>query len=91
MWRDGTSIPGGAAWRASIEDGIRSTDAFLVLLSPNVVESPRYLREELDFARSADRPIIPVYLKMIERLPEGFGLTLGGVERIDLFPSSHAG
>jgi len=91
VWRDDKSIPGGAAWRASIEHGIRSTDAFLVLLSPSVVDSPRYLREELDFARSADRPIVPVHLKPVETLPEGFGLTLSGVERIDLYPSFDRG
>lgn len=91
VWRDVESIPGGSAWRASIEDGIRSTDAFLLLLSPNVARNPRYPREELDFARTSDRPIIPIYVKSVSALPEGFGLTLGGLEAIDLFPSFDAG
>jgi hypothetical protein len=91
VWRDVESIAGGSAWRASIERGIRSTDAFILLMSPSVARSPRYPGEELDFARSADKPIIPVYLKAVATLPDGFGLTLGGIERINLYPSFEAG
>ena len=91
VWRDVESIPGGSAWRASIERGIRSTEAFVLLMSPSVARSPRYPGEELEFARSADKPIIPVYVKAVATLPDGFGLTLGGIERIDLHPSFEAG
>ncbi len=60
-------------------------------MSPSVARSPRYPGEELEFARSADKPIIPVYVKAVATLPDGFGLTLGGIERIDLYPSFEAG
>lgn len=91
IWRDVTSIPGGAVWRASIEKGIADSDVFVMLLSPAVVESPDYAREELDCARGFDKPIIPVYLAAVPKLPGGFTLTLSGRQRVDLFPSFAAG
>ncbi len=91
LWRDVSSIPGGADWSAAIEQGIRAADTFLILMSPNVVRSPNYARDELGFARKHDKTILPVYLKPVKKLPDGFELTLSGIEHIELFPSFEAG
>jgi hypothetical protein len=91
VWRDVTSIPGGADWRASIEKGIVDSDAFVMLISHHVVEGPDYAREELDCARHYDKPIMPVYLAAVAELPNGFNLTLSGRQRIDLYPSFRIG
>lgn len=87
VWQDETSVPGGAFWRAEIEKGIRGTDTFVILLSSAVLRAPDYPRQELDLARHHDRMIVPVRVRPMKELPEGFALTLSGIERIDLFPS----
>jgi TIR domain len=93
VWQDvdPRAIPGGARWRASIEQGIRQSDVFVLLLSPNVVANPKHPREELEFADSAGKELRPVYLKPLKELPDGFGLVLGGVEHVCLFPSVEVG
>jgi len=66
IWQDVSSIAGGADWRASIEQGIRAADTFLLILSPQLVRSPKYAREELDFARKHDKALLPVYAKPVK-------------------------
>lgn len=91
IWQDVSSIAGGADWRASIEQGIRAADTFLLILSPQLVRSPKYAREELDFAHKHDKALLPVYAKPVKELPDGFALTLSGIEYVELFPSFEQG
>jgi TIR domain len=91
VWLDTTSIPGGDDWRASIVKGIRSADVFVILISPNMAQSPEHAYEELTLARRAEKKIIPVYLKPTKTLPEGFELILSGKQRIDLSGGFQAG
>jgi TIR domain len=91
IWRDTSSIPGAADYRASIEQGIRNCDMFVVLLSPNVMKNPAKVTEELQLADSKDKPILPVFLRKTPALPEGAELILTGKERIDIFPDFGAG
>jgi TIR domain len=91
IWQDVSSIAGGADWRASIEQGIRAADTFLLILSPQLVRSPKYAREELDFAHKHDKALLPVYAKPVKQLPDGFALTLSGIEYVELFPSFEQG
>jgi TIR domain len=91
VWRDTDSIPGGDTWRASIEGGIRACDAVIVFLSPQVVKNPNVVLAELGVAQSMDKRIVPVRIKRMPALPDGFGLILSGTHTIDLFPDYDAG
>jgi len=52
VWRDTKDIRGGNRWRAEIEKGIKDSDIFVILLSPNLSE---YAQEELEFAHKNRR------------------------------------
>jgi hypothetical protein len=91
VWRDTDSIPGGDTWRASIEGGIRACDAVIVFLSPQVVKNPNVVLAELGVAQSMDKRIVPVRIKRMPALPDGFGLIVSGTHTIDLFPDYDAG
>lgn len=84
VWVDTTAIAGGMDWRASIEKGIDASSVFLLLMSPNAAKNPRYVRQELQYASSKDKQIIPVYLRRTPTLPDGLSLTLGGTQWISL-------
>jgi hypothetical protein len=90
VWVDTESITGGEEWSRSISRGIRDSDVFVVLISPNVARHPNSVLTELGFASSAGTRIIPVRLKRMTKLPEGFDLFLAGKQWVDLFPPNYA-
>jgi hypothetical protein len=49
----------GERIKEKLEEGIRKSDAFVIILSPTSKDS-KWVRTELDLARSAGRPVIPV-------------------------------
>jgi TIR domain len=79
VWRDTKDIRGGNRWRAEIEKGIKDSDIFVILLSPNLSE---YAQEELEFAHKNQKKIIGVWLKQRVELPEGYEIVLGGRQQI---------
>lgn len=83
---DKESIPGAADFRISIARGIRSADAFVLLLSPSVTRNPKYVRMELELAESYRKRIIPVRLRPTRTMPEGFDFVVSGLQYIDLYP-----
>lgn len=45
VWIDRRDIPPTAEWMAEIEDGIRRSDNFAFLISPDLIQSPTCLAE----------------------------------------------
>lgn len=71
-WVDLSDIPVKARWRAEIEDGIRRSDIFLFVVSPDSVASAA-CGEELDLAVRFGKQIVPLVHREVERaaMPEG--------------------
>ena len=62
-WVDHRSIPGGNRWRESIDEGLQSADAVIVVISPDSYESS-YVTYEWAFALGQDVKVIPVMLNL---------------------------
>ncbi len=88
---DKESIPGAANFRISLAGFIRSADAFVLLLSPNVTRNPKYVRMELELAASYGKKIIPVRLRPMRSMPDGFDFVVSGLQYIDLYPNFSVG
>lgn len=67
-WIDHGSIHGGELWRESIDEGIQSSEAVIVIISPNSYESP-YVTYEWAFALGLGVKIIPILLNETESHP----------------------
>jgi WD40 repeat protein len=65
LWVDWEGIPPSAEWMTEIEDGIRSADAFVFMLSPASLAST-VCRQEMDIAIALAKRLVPV---MIEDVP----------------------
>ena len=74
LWYD-RGIPGGSEWNAVLEERLASSHALLLFLSQAAVAS-KYVRREILFADSIDKPIVGVQLGEV-RLEHGLGLMLG--------------
>lgn len=61
-WIDFGSIEGGEAWRRAIETGLQNSFVFLVLLTPESVQS-LWVKYEIDQAIKMKRPIIPLLIR----------------------------
>lgn len=59
VWFDQSSIQLGEKWHDEIMEGIRDCKAFILVLSPDSVES-RYVREEVNKALELGKTIFPV-------------------------------
>lgn len=91
VWVDTSSIPGGADWRKSIQGAIEQCEVFVLLLSPNVSRSPKYVWTEVGYAESLGKCMIPVRLKKTSSLPDGFNFVLSAHNYVDLFPDFQTG
>lgn len=65
VWFDRSTIQLGQKWHDEIMDGIRECKAFIVVLSPDAVES-RYVREEVTKALELGKTIFPVIYRPAE-------------------------
>jgi Tol biopolymer transport system component len=81
VWLDRDSIEGGAAWRAAITEAIRECQAFLVVLSPNSINS-KHVSRELSLAESRNRLIVPIMYRQCD-LPASMEYHLTELQRID--------
>ena len=61
MWRDQERIRVGAEFGIEIEQAIRRADAIVVLITNNVGRSA-WVRNEIEYAKYAKKPIIPLLL-----------------------------
>jgi hypothetical protein len=59
VWFDQSSIEIGEDWHEEIMEGIRDCKAFILVLSPDAMDS-RYVREEVNKALELGKPIFPI-------------------------------
>jgi|GEM_PF-663488 len=64
-WVDWEDIPASAEWLREIQDGIDSTDAFLLVLSPDSVRS-EVCAQELDHAIERRKRILPILHREVD-------------------------
>ena len=80
VWYD-RGIPGGAEWDAMIEDRVTRCILLVTFISPKSVDS-KWVRREIKFADSLNKPILAIRLETTE-LKEGLGLVLNQYQMID--------
>ena len=74
MWYD-KGIPGGAEWDAVIEERLRRSAVLLLFVSSNAVQS-KFVRREVKYADSLNKPIVSVLVEDGVELKHGFGMLL---------------
>ena len=89
VWLDREDMQGGDLWRRQIVEAIANCSAFVIILSPNSVQSNN-ARKELDIAEEKSRRIIPVMISKIS-IPAEMEYQLVGVQIIDLSSNLEAG
>jgi hypothetical protein len=81
VWLDQDDIPGGAAWRRSIGEGIAGADLVLVVVTPASMASPNVERE-LTVADEQAKRLLPV-LAQPAVIPPAMSFLLAGVQHVD--------
>jgi len=61
-WIDYQDLQSGSVWASQIDEAIRGAEIFIVLLSPQAVES-RTIQNEITLAENLQKPIIPVLIE----------------------------
>jgi hypothetical protein len=87
VWFDQSAIRAGQRWHDEILQGIRECKAFILVLSPDAMQS-RYVREELDTALELGKPIFPVIYRSA-RWKEEFAPLVKDIQSIDLQSGSY--
>lgn len=80
VWTDDKLEPGTPSWESEIEQAIRNSQCFAVLLSPAAYES-EWVRSEITLADSLERRIFPLLIEGDES--KSVPLRLMAVQRID--------
>jgi len=88
-WFDTADIEAGDHWRTSIAEGIRGCQAFVLVLSPDAVES-KNVRKEVDLAERHKKPIIPLMWRKTE-IPVAFEYALAGLQWLDFEETASPG
>jgi len=65
VWYDLTDLEGGDRWAREIQDGIRTSDIFVIVISPDSVKS-EWVEREFLFASNRMMKIVPVLYRMCE-------------------------
>lgn len=79
VWRDVSGIPGGVQWRDSLVGAFGKSDALLLLMTPESLDS-KWVRRELEFADGKSLPIMPIVTEAMPA-PDWFALQFGGVQQ----------
>jgi|GEM_PF-3043192 len=58
VWFD-ERLRGGKPWVEQLQDAVKVFDVFVLVLSPDSVESP-YIRDEIEWAKANNKPILPI-------------------------------
>jgi len=80
-WFDMENIEVADHWRSSIAEGIRACKIFVLVLSPDAVESVN-IRKEVDLAETHGKKIVPLMWRKTE-IPVAFEYSLAGLQWID--------
>ncbi len=80
-WYDKEDLEVADYWPTSIAEGIRGCKAFLLVLSPEAVESRR-IRKEVFLADKHQKSIVPLLWRQTE-IPVAFELHLAGIQPIN--------
>lgn len=81
VWYD-KGIPGGAEWDALIEERIQSSQVLVLFLSQAAVHS-KYVRREVKFADTLNKPILSVNIERNVELSNGMRMLLNQYQSID--------
>jgi hypothetical protein len=87
VWVDRKDIGGGKEWRAAISQAISECSFFMLVLSPNSVDS-RKVTQEVSLADEQGRKIIPIRYQQCE-VPHELNLQLAGLQWIDFVENSN--
>ncbi|MFX1601630.1 MAG: TIR domain-containing protein, partial [Promethearchaeota archaeon] len=77
IWYD-EGIPISEDWKKSIVDNLERCSAFLVFITPHIIDS-EYVRKEISFALKKKKPFYSVYLKETE-LPSKLEFEIGDIQ-----------
>ena len=77
-WYDKENIEAADHWRTSIAEGIRDCKVFVLVLSPDAVESVN-IRKEVDLAETHGKRIVPLMWRKTE-IPVAFEYSLAGIQ-----------
>ncbi len=77
IWYD-EGIPISEDWKSSIVDKLERCNAFLVFITPHIIDS-EYVRKEISFALKKQKPFFSVYLKETE-LPSKLEFEIGDIQ-----------
>ena len=87
VWFDQSAIQAGQKWHDEIMDGIRECKAFILVLSPDAVES-KYVREEVNKALELGKTIFPILYRPGKWTGE-FQALVSEVQTLDLRSGSY--
>ena len=87
VWFDQSALQVGQNWHDAILDGIRDCKAFVVVLSPDAIES-RYVHEEVETALRLGKPIFPIIYRSSRWTGEFESLTRD-IQNINLHSGSY--
>ena len=82
VWIDQSALDVATSWSAEIVDAINSCSAFIVLLSPNSIESHNVIKE-VSLASEKRKKILPLDLEPIT-LPRELEYQLAGIHRTSM-------
>jgi hypothetical protein len=87
VWFDQSAIQAGEKWHDEILEGIRDCKAFILVLSPDAIES-RYVREEVNKALELGKTIFPVIYRPAKWTGE-FESLVRDIQTLDLRSGSY--
>ena len=65
IWLDQLDIPTGARWDDELEKALRTCSTFLIILSPESIQSQN-VKDEIGYAIDAGKHILPIMIKQCE-------------------------
>ena len=65
IWLDQLDIPTGARWDDELEKALRTCSTFLIILSPESIESQN-VKDEIGYAIDEGKHILPIMIKQCE-------------------------
>src|SRR5512138_1091126 len=87
VWFDQSTIQAGQKWHDEIIEGIQECKAFILVLSPDAIES-RYVREEVNQALELGKTIFPVIYRPTKWTGE-FESLVRDIQTLDLRSGSY--